>query len=551
VTRLPHDEGRKQGTAAPRRIVAIIPGSARHRYTELLRALEEAYAVRFVGSSASDVDSADAVIVFPGEQGSDALRVPRLVLEKPGGKRGLSFTVEMSRCLGLDRALHGQRLLEAHACPPAPVVVDSGWRALASADGKPIWARTEADGMDCEIASALPLELEDHEFLRDHLSAGRFWSLLPVVHFLKRISSGASERPHAHNACFVVDDPNLRFSSYGCVSFPDLARDARECGYHVALATIPLDLLLPGRGAVGVVRTFRSELSLAVHGNDHVRRELERRRSAVEADRLILSADTRVRRFEKRTGISIERVMCPPHGRCGLETLSALFRCGFLGLAASRPFPWDGFADQRRWRLGGWLPAQLAGGGLPVMPRYHLNRDPDDLVFRAFLGQPLIVSLHHEDLCDGLEPLRAAAARAAELGDVTWMSLASIAGGNALCREQDGVATVVLYSRDLRIPRPAAPTLRVEVPRTLGAVDLVRLVVDGMRHDVQADADGSAAIKLSNPQQGAALRIQISAPGQVAAATSRDWRPRAWPLARRAMTETRDRALPFVRALRR
>lgn len=50
------------------------------------------------------------------------------------------------------------------------MVVDPGWRPLAMADGKPIWARTEADGMDCEIASALPLELEDHEFLRDHLS---------------------------------------------------------------------------------------------------------------------------------------------------------------------------------------------------------------------------------------------------------------------------------------------------------------------------------------------------------------------------------------------
>ena len=290
------------------------------------------------------------------------------------------------------------------------------------------------------------------------LVAGRFWSLLPVVHFLKRISSGEPATPNAHNACFVIDDPNLRFSSYGCVSFPDLARDARECGYHVAVATIPLDLLLPGRGAVGVVRTFRSELSLAVHGNDHVYRELERRRSAAEADRLILSADARVPRFEERAGISIERVMCPPHGGCGPETLAALFRCGFLGLAASRPFPWDGFADQRRWRLGGWLPAQLAGGGLPVMPRYHLSRHPDDLVFRAFLGQPLMVYCHHEDLCDGLEPLRAAAARAAEVGDVRWMSLASIAGANALFREQDGVATVALHSRDLRIPRPAAPT---------------------------------------------------------------------------------------------
>ena len=43
------------------------------------------------------------------------------------------------------------------------------------------------------------------------------------------------------------------------------------------------------------------------------------------------------------------------------------------------------------------------------------------------------------------------------------------------------------------------------------------------------------------------LRIRIEAPGHVAPATVRDWRPRAWPLARRAMTEARDRALPLVR----
>jgi hypothetical protein len=282
-----------------------------------------------------------------------------------------------------------------------------------------------------------------------------------------------------------------------------------------------------------------------------VKRELERDRSADEADRLILSADARVRRFEERTGIRVERVMCPPHGGCSHETLAALFRCGFFGLAASRPFPWDGFADQRRWRLGGWLPAQLAGGGLPVLPRYHLSRSLDDLVFRAFREQPLIVYCHHEDLCDGLEPLRAAAARVAELGDATWMSLASIARRSALHREQDGLSTVALYSRDLRIPRPAAPILRVEIPRTLGAGGLVRLVVDGVGHEVRTDADGSAAITLSNRHQQAPFRAQISAPSRPANATSRDWRPRAWPLARRAMTETRDRAVPFVRALRR
>ena len=235
------------------------------------------------------------------------------------------------------------------------------------------------------------------------------------------------------------------------------------------MATIPLDLVMPGHRAVGVFREFGAHLSLVVHGNDHVHRELDRPHSAGEADRMIHSATTRVARFERRVGIRVERVMCPPHGACGAYTLGALFRHGFLGLAASRPFPWDAFADQRHWRLGGWLPAQLAGGGLPVVPRYSLDRDLDDLVFRAFLEQPLIVYCHHADVRDGLDPFRAVAARVAQLGDVSWMSLASITRRNAVWRESTGPRTVTLYSRDLRLP-----SLRAAAVHDRGAACLRR-----------------------------------------------------------------------------
>ncbi|MGZ4264268.1 MAG: hypothetical protein ACXVHB_12005 [Solirubrobacteraceae bacterium] len=532
--------------------VAIVPSSARARYSELLRALEEAYPVTFTGSSPHEIRSAAAVIAFPGERRPDGLRVPCLQLADPGGQpaRGSSFTVEMSRCDEVHRALRGQRLLEKDASPPAPLVPDAGDRVLAATAGKPIWVHNETHGEFWETASALPSELEDGEFLRDHFTVERFWSLLPIVHFLKRLSNDPPRTPRRLHACFVIDDPNIRFSSYGYVRFPELGSDAREHGYHVAIATIPLDLVLPGGGAVSVFEGFRSELSLVMHGNDHVHRELERRRGAVAADRMILAALARVRRFEARTGLRVERVMCPPHGGCGPETLAALFRCGFLGIAASRSFPWDGFTGQRQWRLSGWLPAQLAGGGLPVFPRYALSRSLDDLVFRAFLGQPLILYCHHADLRGGLEPFQAAAARAAELGDVRWMSLGSIAATNALCHEQDGVATVRVYSRDLRLPRPAAGIVRVEVPRVFGADQRVRMLVDGEGHDVEAGPDGSGSATFTNVSTSGELRVQIAAPGSAAAATIHDWRPRAWPLVRRAMTETRDRALPLIRDLR-
>lgn len=534
------------------RAVAILPSSARAGCRELLRALEEAYPVTFTGSSPREVDSAAAVIAFPGAHRPKGLRVPCLQLRDPGHRpaRGSSFTIEMSRCDEVDRALRGQRLEENDVSVPAPLVPDEGDRVLAATPGNPIWVQHQVGGEVWETASALPSELADGHFLRDHLKAGRFWSLLPIVHFLKRLSNDPSRTPR-HRACFVIDDPNVRFSSYGYVRFPELARDAREHGYHVAIATIPLDLLLPGGRAVSVFQEFRSELSLVMHGNDHVHRELERRREAAEADRMILAALARVRRFEARTGLRVERMMCPPHGGCGPQTLAALFRCGVLGIAASRPFPWDGFTGHRQWRLGGWLPAQLAAGGLPVLPRYSLSRTSDDLVFRAFLGQPLIMYCHHADLRGGLEPFRAAAARTAELGDVRWMSLGSIAERNALCREEDGVATLRVYSRDLRLPRPAAGIVRVEVPRVFGASPRMTMLVDGEGHDAEVAPDESGSVMFTNASTTGELRVQIAAPGACAAATIHDWRPRAWPLVRRAMTETRDRALPLIQDLRR
>jgi len=528
--------------------VAIVPAGTRSCYPELLRALEEAYPVRFVGSREEEIGAASAVIVLPGGRRPESLSVPCLVLGGPAGEeeRGSSFTVEMSRSEGLDRALHGQRLTEHDRKPPPSIPIERGCRVLATVAGNPVWTQSNGESGDYERASSLPSELADHDFLRDHLTAGRFWSLLPLVHFLKRISFGL-HGAHPRRACFVIDDPNVRFSSYGHVRFPELGRDARDSGYHVAIATIPLDLLLPGRRAVGVFAEFGSQLSLVVHGNDHLHWELERPRSAAEADRIIAAAAARVGRFEARAGIRIERVMCPPHGRCGPEALSALFRCGFIGLAAFSPFPWEDFSEHRRWRLGRWLPAQLVGGGLPVLPRYPLSANLDDLTFQAFLGQPLILYGHQSDLRHGLTAFRAAATRIAELGDVRWMSLAAITRGNATCRIEDGVATVTPYSRDVRIPRPCARAIRVQIPRIVGAGGSVRLLVNRTTHDLDVGPDGAAAVTVPNASSRDELLIRIEAPASIAPATPRDWRLRAWPLARRAITETRDRALPLVR----
>jgi hypothetical protein len=528
--------------------IAIVPGEATSRYPRLLSALEEAYPVRFIAAAdGGGAEQMDALVVLPDGRAPERSTVPYLMLQgdQQEAPRGDAYRVEMSRSVRLHRALFGQELTE-HASPrPVGIEVEPGHDVLASVAGKPVWScGTVEGGVLRERACASLTELADRDYLRDHLTAGRFWSLLPLAHFLKRLTEDPVRRQQPNAACLVIDDPNVRFSSYGYVHFSQLGRDAREHGYHVSVATIPLDLVLPGQRGLQAFREHSQELSLVVHGNDHVHHELQGCRRQLEADRVIGTADARVRSFEARTGFRIERVMCPPHGRCGPEALAALFRRNYEGLAAAHPFPWDGFGDQRDWRLGGWLPAQLACGGLPVLPRHPLGASLDDLVFRAFLDQPLIVYCHHTDFRVGLGSVHSAVARIGELGEASWMSLEAIARTNAVVGVDGNVATVTTFSRDLRIPRPAADSLRIAIPRIFGGGEAPRIEVDDRPLDVELDGSREAFVAVAD-RSGGELRVRLEA--RNSPPTALDQRPRAWPLARRAMTETRDRAMPHVR----
>src|SRR5690348_4632351 len=212
IGRSPKDILNSDVTGDPRRTVAILPAAAIVRYAPLLGALEEAYPVRFAGTDGVDADRASGVAVFPGGSRPQRLQAPCLVLQGPGAQeeRGASFTVAFTRDAALHRALHGQQLLEHGRRRPPAAEIPPGGRALALAGGTPIWTQSDPRDGDCQVASAVPEALGDHEFLRDHLTAERFWSLLPFLQFVRRIALGGAEAVRTHLACFVIDDPNVR-----------------------------------------------------------------------------------------------------------------------------------------------------------------------------------------------------------------------------------------------------------------------------------------------------------------------------------------------------
>ena len=127
-------------------------------------------------------------------------------------------------------------------------------------------------------------ELASGQTLRDHLREGRFMGLVPLLHFLEEVCGEAAWTRPPLRACFVIDDPNLHWTSYGFIDYAELASHAARHGYHVALAMVPLDGALVSRRAAQLFKSSAGRLSLLVHGNDHVARELGRLSSASEAE---------------------------------------------------------------------------------------------------------------------------------------------------------------------------------------------------------------------------------------------------------------------------
>ena len=124
----------------------------------------------------------------------------------------------------------------------------------------------------------------------------------------------------------------------------------------------------------------------------------------------------RVANFERRAGVHVDRVMAAPHERCSAVTTEAMLQLGFEALVIDRANPWR-FRPEPEKPVAGWELAELVSGGLPVIRREGLSVAREDLTLRAFLGQPLVLYGHHDDLSEGPEPLAAVAEEIDRLGE--------------------------------------------------------------------------------------------------------------------------------------
>ncbi|TMC69424.1 MAG: hypothetical protein E6J18_12600 [Chloroflexi bacterium] len=522
------------------RVVGVFPPRARALRRRLFDALELAFPIRFEGRDQGDFGGLDAAVFVDAPAPTQRPPCPSLWFERGDVERPQNGKVRLSSDTLLDGRLRGRVLTDGEA-DAAPVLRPSfPARVLAATANGPVWVTSQDAGPPRRyLAAFAPAELEVDEPLRARFRSGSFIGLLPLVHLLREINTEWSWSDPPPRACFIIDDPNLHSLTYGHVDFRRLVAHAARGGYHVAIASTPIDYGFVHPAARALFAAHTGQISLAVHGNNHERHELSGVRSEAEALAIAAQAIRRSERLERQSGLRVPRVMCAPHEECGRLMQTALFRLGFDALCKEPSWRVSHDADNPEAVLTGWEPAQTLAG-LPVLPRYRLLGDEEDLVFRSYLNLPILLYFHHWDLAGGPEVLDAAADLVNRVRPHDWMSLADLCRSNVVSRRTGETLVVRPYARRVsvrvdadvrRIVVEAAPSEPpVEVRVSCGSLSTLGL--SGRSLMIPGPFASRAEIEMVSAE---ALSDETFPPPP----------PRMWPAVRRAMTESRDRLGPL------
>jgi hypothetical protein len=511
----------------------------------LLSAIEALLPVRFSngreGASSSVAQIASAVTHVADESRSG--RLPTLQLPFAGCQAG-DPVVQRPRVRFADdpsvpwpfrgRAVDAR--VEVDVGAQARMLAQGGRILATDQDGRPIWTVNERPGSRTYRTS---LRLPNVPLGADVGATAigeKLIQILPVFQFLRELTEGQRLSNPRLRASFIIDDPNLHWPNYGFADYRDIAKSARQDRYHVAFATIPLDAWWVHRGTAEIFRTHTDSLSLLVHGNNHAKQELAQDFSPQACGALLQQADARIRLLEAKSGLQVCRVMVPPHGACSSRMLAQLPHHGFESACISAGSLRAHNTGQAWTRSLGLGPSELVEG-CPVLPRWALSGTTDiTLLTAAYLGQPLILRGHHQDLKNGLDVLRGFAKAINALGDVRWGSLSELSRLNFRHR-LDGASMHI---------QPLGTRIDVAVPE---GVDELRIDPCGFEwQSVRPEASsgyldgGELVVPLESRGTYSFARRTVDSAGNPLTHTN----PIALKLVlRRVLTEARDRLRVF------
>lgn len=540
-----------------RKKIAVAPASEFQSRRRLFALLGELYPADFEVWQPGAATAFDGAIFWEGCAGEKEITAARnldcLVVAR--AQRAVipvqKCTVKFAATPALDNAFRGQTMIEEGIEELPELRPRDSDEIVCRIDSLPYWLVRRADGAAVSVAALGPEEFLDGQTVYDHFNRRRWLRLLPYFHFLKRLTRDDAWEAPPVRACLMFDDPNLHWPTYGFLDLRKLARHAREFNYHASFAMVPLDAWFINPQAGALFRENRRHLSLCMHGNDHAPAELG---AALDADgftKLFAQGLKRIDGFEKRSGVSVARVMVPPHGAFQESAADPMLKLGYEAACVSR-------ASLTAWNKGKTWPAtfghpavEFVGGGLPVIPRQVLAAGHEGTYrLAAFLGQPIIPHGHHQDCANGLDLLGAAASSINSLGKVVWTDMAAISRSNYLTRRTNGTLAVKMLSRRITLPvdgdvkeivieRPWISDDGTNEPLVCREGNQTRFSGRFGRHSAALPLPGKNSLEI------------ISAPGE--AVDFREIKPprfQLWPMTRRLLSETRDRLAPLRSKMR-
>jgi hypothetical protein len=419
--------------------------------------------------------------------------------------------------------------------------VPDSFECLANVGGQPVWSAEQHGNYEHHCVGVDIPVFKQGEFFHSYFRERRWFSMVPLLHFLRELLGPDGWPAPEPRASFVIDDPNLHHRSYGYIDFEKLANHASAHNYHATIATVPLDAWYFDRKVADLFQTRKKYISLMMHGVNHVADELARSYEEQDALSLLASGLRRIADLESRSGVAVARIMAAPHGAFAESMADLMLRLDYEAACVS-------IGSLLRWNSGKVWPTDLGFSlaqslGSLAFPVFHRTGISEiDIRLSAFLGHPVIVATHHHDCVSNFARLESMAKMVNNIGSVRWMGIEDISRTNFVSKMQNGMVQIWPYSRHFKIPLSTEFT-SVQVCRSP--------YCEGFTIDLRSNhRDGTEA---TVPNVPARYRISNHTMEIFFPPTDRvDYNQVAsksvgmWPVVRRLLTEARDRTQPIL-----